>query len=134
VFLSHFGPDQSCASAGNVLTILLDEEHLTIYTRVLSTIGFWFYFYPEPTLFIFELCLIYSETIWILELAKHNKLGTYGGRVAYLIKGDPDFIGCTSPHHHLLASLLFVSGLLIKFSKNYYFIHLFYCFVKCFLI
>jgi hypothetical protein len=50
-----------------------------------------------------------------------------------LFKGDPDFIGCTSPHHHLLASLLSLSGSLTKFfQRTIIFIHLFYKFVNSF--
>jgi len=52
VFLSQFGPDQSCAPAGIVQTIGLDKEHLTIYTRVLTHLAL---DNPEPTLFFFEL-------------------------------------------------------------------------------
>jgi hypothetical protein len=79
------------------------------------------------TLLFWTICLIHYGTIWLLEVAKRCKLGTYGGRVAYLIKGDPDFIGCTSPHHHSLAPLLFVSGSLTKFfQRTIILIHLFY--------
>jgi len=118
VFLSQFGPDQSCASAGIILftRIRQNSEHLTIYTRVLAHIAL---VNPEPTLFILHLSLFTVEP-YGFEAAKHDKLDTYGGRVAYPVKATPIFIGCTSPHHHSLASLLSVSGSLTKFSKNYY--------------
>jgi len=93
-----------------------DSEHLTIYTRVLAHIAL---VNPEPTLFILHLSLFTVEP-YGFEAAKHDKLDTYGGRVAYPVKATPIFIGCTSPHHHLLASLLNLSGSLIKLSKNYY--------------
>jgi len=95
VFLSQFGPDQSCAPAGIVQTIGLNKEHLTICTRVLAHIAL---VYPEPTLFFFELFVLFTMEPYGFEAAKHDKLGTYGGRVAYLA--------------FLLASP-------IKFSKNY---------------
>jgi hypothetical protein len=94
-----------------------DSEHLTIYTRVLAHIAL---VNPEPTLFFFELFVLFTMEPYGFEAAKHDKLGTYGGRVAYLVKATPIFIGCTSPHHHSLASLLSVSGSLTNFSKNYY--------------
>jgi len=60
------------------------------------------------------------------EAAKHDKLGTYGGRVAYLVKGDPDFYWLYIATPPLLASLLILSGLLTNcFQRTITFIHLF---------
>ena len=129
MFLSHFGPDQSCAPAGIVQTIGLNKEHLTICTRVLAHIAL---VYPEPTLFFFELFVLFTMEPYGFEAAKHDKLGTYGGRVAYLIK-RPRFCWLYIATPPLLASLLLLSGLLTKFSKNYFNIHLFYIFVNEFL-
>jgi len=123
VFLSQFGPDQSCAPAGIVQTIGLDKEHLTIYTRVLAHLAL---VYPEPTLFFFELFILFTMEPYGFEAAKHDKLGTYGGRVAYLVKGDPDFYWLYIATPPLLASLLILSGLLTNcFQRTITFIHLF---------
>jgi hypothetical protein len=68
------------------LTIFLDYKvNLRTpnhYTRVLAHIAL---VYPEPTLFFFELFVLFAMEPYGFEAAKHDKLGTYGGRVAYLI-------------------------------------------------
>jgi hypothetical protein len=125
VFLSHFGPCRVAPlmAASWLYANLRTPNHCT---RVLAHIAL---VNPEPTLFFFELFVLFTMEPYSFEAAKHDKLGTYGGRVAYPVKATPIFIGCTSPHHHSLASLLSVSGSLTKFSKNYYFytLILYYC-------
>lgn len=68
------------------------------------------------------------------EAAKRSQLGTYGGRVAYLIQRRPLFCWLYAATPPLLVSLLILSGLLIKFSKNYYFYTLILLFCQFFLI
>ena len=137
MFLSHFGPVQSCASAGNVLTILLNEEHLTIYTRVLSTIGFWFCFYPEPTLFFLSYAL--NVVLFTVELYMSDQntdtYPLYREVELHTLLRRPRFYWLFIAIPPLLVSLLIMSGLLTNcfYQRTITLIHLFYKFVNHFL-